>query len=82
MATANSWILVLGNTTRPATRYICHSHRPAKYLNITLGEGPPVGDGFIEPSLPREQVRQDAYLLPKDFEWCVMDLNDSKQAWL
>lgn len=47
---------------------------------VYVGEGPPLGDGFIEPSVPREQVRQDAYLLPKDFEWCIMDLNDSKQV--
>ncbi|KIM87248.1 hypothetical protein PILCRDRAFT_815729 [Piloderma croceum F 1598] len=45
-----------------------------------LGEGPPLGDGFIERSLPREQVRQDAYPLPKEFEWCIMDLNDAKQV--
>jgi glycylpeptide N-tetradecanoyltransferase len=47
---------------------------------VSVGEGPPLGDGFIEPSLPREQVRQDAYPLPKDFEWCMMDLNDTKQV--
>ena len=45
-----------------------------------VGEGPPLGDGFIESSLPREQVRQDAYPLPKEFEWCIMDLNDSQQV--
>jgi glycylpeptide N-tetradecanoyltransferase len=45
-----------------------------------LGEGPPLGDGFIEPAVPREEVRQDAYPLPKEFEWCIMDLNDPNQV--
>lgn len=47
---------------------------------IFTGERPPLGDGYIEPSVPPEQVRKDAYPLPKDFEWCIMDLNDSKQV--
>jgi len=43
------------------------------------GEGPPEADGYIEPSVPREQVRQEPYPLPKDFEWSVVDLNDPEQ---
>jgi hypothetical protein len=30
--------------------------------------------------MPREQVRQDPYPLPKDFEWTVLDINDPKQV--
>ncbi|KAF8485618.1 N-myristoyl transferase [Gautieria morchelliformis] len=45
-----------------------------------LGEGPPLDDGYIEPSKPREEVRQDPYPLPKDFQWCVVDLNDPIQV--
>ncbi|KAH8116866.1 N-myristoyl transferase [Phellopilus nigrolimitatus] len=45
-----------------------------------LGEGPPAEDGYIEPSLPREQVRQDPYPLPKDFEWSSIDLDDPNQT--
>jgi glycylpeptide N-tetradecanoyltransferase len=45
-----------------------------------LDEGPPLGDGFIEPAIPQDQVRQTAYPLPKDFEWCIMDLNDENQV--
>ncbi|KAG6837290.1 hypothetical protein H0H93_011892 [Arthromyces matolae] len=45
-----------------------------------LGEGPPIDDGYIEPSKPREDVRQEAYPLPKDFEWSILDLSDPKQA--
>ncbi|KAF8519472.1 N-myristoyl transferase [Hysterangium stoloniferum] len=44
-----------------------------------LGEGPPLDDGYIEPSKPREEVRQEAYPLPKDFQWCAVDLNDANQ---
>ncbi|KAJ7097834.1 N-myristoyl transferase [Mycena belliarum] len=44
-----------------------------------LGEGPPLNDGYIEPSKPREEVRQDPYPLPKDFEWSALDINDPTQ---
>ncbi|KAF7294860.1 Glycylpeptide N-tetradecanoyltransferase [Mycena indigotica] len=44
-----------------------------------LDEGPPVDDGYIEPSVPRDQVRQEAYPLPNDFEWSTLDINDPKQ---
>ncbi|KAF7338223.1 Glycylpeptide N-tetradecanoyltransferase [Mycena venus] len=44
-----------------------------------LGEGPPLDDGYIEPSKPREEVRQEPYPLPKDFEWSTLDINDPKQ---
>lgn len=49
-------------------------------FNVVAGEEPPQVDGFLEPSVPKEQVRQDAYPLPKDFEWCILDLTDSKQV--
>ncbi|KDR81698.1 hypothetical protein GALMADRAFT_239825 [Galerina marginata CBS 339.88] len=42
-------------------------------------EGPPVEDGYIEPSKPREEVRQEPYPLPKDFEWSVLDISDPIQ---
>ncbi|KAF8077857.1 N-myristoyl transferase [Lyophyllum atratum] len=44
-----------------------------------LGEGPPLDDGYIEPSRPREEVRQEPYPLPKDFEWSTLDLDDPNQ---
>lgn len=44
-----------------------------------LGEGPPLDDGYIEPSTSREEVRQEPYPLPKDFEWSTLDINDPKQ---
>ncbi|KZT40884.1 N-myristoyl transferase [Sistotremastrum suecicum HHB10207 ss-3] len=40
-----------------------------------LGEEPPEADGYIEPSLPRDQVRQDPFPLPKEFEWSIVDIN-------
>ncbi|THU87253.1 N-myristoyl transferase [Dendrothele bispora CBS 962.96] len=45
-----------------------------------MGEGPPIDDGYIEPSKPREEVRQEPYPLPKDFEWTTMDVNDPAQS--
>ncbi|KAL4246059.1 Glycylpeptide N-tetradecanoyltransferase [Abortiporus biennis] len=44
-----------------------------------LDEGPPLGDGYIEPSKPREEVKQDPYPLPKEFEWCTIDVTDPNQ---
>ncbi|KAF8163391.1 N-myristoyl transferase [Crassisporium funariophilum] len=45
-----------------------------------LGEGPPVDDGYIEPSQPRDKVRQEPYPLPAEFEWSTLDINDPKQG--
>ncbi|KAG1803719.1 N-myristoyl transferase [Suillus plorans] len=44
-----------------------------------LGDEVSPDDGFIEPNKSREEVRQDPYPLPKDFEWAILDINDSKQ---
>ncbi|KIJ69006.1 hypothetical protein HYDPIDRAFT_79751 [Hydnomerulius pinastri MD-312] len=44
-----------------------------------LGEGAPVEDGYIEPTKAIEDVRQEPYPLPKDFEWSILDINDPKQ---
>ncbi|EJD02399.1 N-myristoyl transferase [Fomitiporia mediterranea MF3/22] len=44
------------------------------------GEGPPIEDGWIEPPVPREQVRQDPFPLPNEFEWITTDLDDPKQS--
>jgi glycylpeptide N-tetradecanoyltransferase len=45
-----------------------------------LGEQAPDEDGFIEPSRPVEEVRQNAYPLPKDFEWAVVDVTDPAEV--
>ncbi|KAF8965241.1 N-myristoyl transferase [Flammula alnicola] len=45
-----------------------------------LGDGPTLEDGYIEPSKPREEVRQEPYPLPKDFEWTTIDVNDPAQT--
>ncbi|PFH54270.1 hypothetical protein AMATHDRAFT_135405 [Amanita thiersii Skay4041] len=44
------------------------------------GDAAPIGDGYIEPPKPRDQVRQDPYPLPKDFEWSFIDVGDPKQS--
>ncbi|KAH9952126.1 N-myristoyl transferase [Amylocystis lapponica] len=44
-----------------------------------LGEAPPEDDGYIEPSKPPEEVRQEPYPLPKDFEWTTVDMDEPAQ---
>lgn len=51
-------------------------------LTTYTGEGPALDDGYIEPSKPHEEVRQEPYPLPKDFEWSILDINDPKQVCL
>jgi glycylpeptide N-tetradecanoyltransferase len=41
---------------------------------------PPEADGYIEPSKPREEVRQEPYPLPADFEWSTINVNDPSQV--
>ncbi|KAI9453987.1 N-myristoyl transferase [Lactarius psammicola] len=43
------------------------------------GDSAPEEDGYIEPSKPREEVRQDPYPLPKDFEWSILDITEPVQ---
>lgn len=45
-----------------------------------LGEQPPDEDGFIEPSKPTDEVRQNPYPLPKDFEWAVVDVTNPAEV--
>jgi glycylpeptide N-tetradecanoyltransferase len=71
---------VLGNTTSSATRSGQHSQGDSLLTFELTGEGPPLDDGYIEASKPREEVRQEPYPLPKDFEWSTLDINDPKQA--
>lgn len=35
--------------------------------------------GPIEPNKPLDQVRQDPYKLPNDFEWCLIDITQQDQ---
>lgn len=37
-------------------------------------------EGPLEPSKPREEVKQDPYPLGKDFEWSTVDLTDAAQV--
>ncbi|KAH8818790.1 N-myristoyl transferase [Flagelloscypha sp. PMI_526] len=45
-----------------------------------LNEGPPIDDGYIEPSVPHDQVRQEAYPLPKEYEWSTVDIREPEQS--
>ena len=47
---------------------------------LRSGDTAPEEDGYIEPSKPREEVRQDPYPLPKDFEWSILDINEPAQV--
>ncbi|KAH6918482.1 N-myristoyl transferase [Coprinopsis sp. MPI-PUGE-AT-0042] len=44
-----------------------------------LGDAPPEEDGFIEPSKPANEVRQEPYPLPKEFVWSTLDISDAAQ---
>jgi glycylpeptide N-tetradecanoyltransferase len=44
------------------------------------GDEAPDVDGYIESPKPPEEVRQDAFPLPKDFEWSTLDISDPKQV--
>ncbi|KAG9048700.1 glycylpeptide N-tetradecanoyltransferase [Tulasnella sp. UAMH 9824] len=46
---------------------------------VKLGEQVSGDDGPIEPSVPREQVRQDPYQLPTNFVWSQIDMEDAEQ---
>ncbi|TPX40811.1 hypothetical protein SeMB42_g05864 [Synchytrium endobioticum] len=37
-------------------------------------------DGPIEPDKADDQVRQEPYTLPKDFEWCTVNIDDEKEV--
>ncbi|KAG6898342.1 hypothetical protein C0992_009017 [Termitomyces sp. T32_za158] len=54
-------------------------HSSGERSRHNSGEGPPIDDGYIEPSKPQEEVRQDAYPLPDNFEWSILDLSDPQQ---
>ncbi|KAI6132520.1 N-myristoyl transferase [Pisolithus croceorrhizus] len=43
------------------------------------GEEPSSEDGYIEPAKAIEDGRREPYPLPKDFEWSILDVDDSKQ---
>lgn len=47
---------------------------------LALDDMAPEEDGYIEPSKPREEVRQEPFPLPKDFEWSVLDTTTPSQV--
>jgi glycylpeptide N-tetradecanoyltransferase len=50
------------------------------FIRTCPDDGVPEEDGYIEPSKPQEEVRQDPYPLPKDFEWSVLDITEFSQV--
>ncbi|KAF9052854.1 N-myristoyl transferase [Panaeolus papilionaceus] len=44
-----------------------------------IGEGPPLEDGYIEPPKTVDEIRQEPYPLPKEFEWATLDIDDPVQ---
>lgn len=49
-------------------------------IDWPTGEGPPEEDGYIEPSVPVEEVRQTPYGLPNGYEWSTLDIQDPEQV--
>jgi Myristoyl-CoA:protein N-myristoyltransferase, N-terminal domain len=76
---SNTTIAVLGDTTSTSTGSVHLFNSVLALTEWLAGEGPPLDDGYIEPSKPRGEVRQDPYPLPKDFQWCTVDLNNPNQ---
>ncbi|KIP09479.1 hypothetical protein PHLGIDRAFT_67433 [Phlebiopsis gigantea 11061_1 CR5-6] len=44
-----------------------------------LGEEAPSSDGYIEPSRPSSELRQEPYPLPKDFVWSTVDVTNDEE---
>ena len=38
-------------------------------------------DGPIEENTPHDQIRKEPYPLPKEFEWCTIDLNNESEVY-
>lgn len=36
--------------------------------------------GPIEPDIPYDQIRKEPLPLPKEFEWCEIDMSQEKQV--
>lgn len=36
---------------------------------------------MIEDDVPLDQLRQEPYPLPKDFEWVLVDINDDQEVF-
>jgi hypothetical protein len=58
---------------------------PNRYSPILLiyvpGDAAKTGqDGCIEPSKSSDEIRQEPYSLPKEFEWSIIDIDDPKQV--
>ena len=37
-------------------------------------------DGPIEPDTPHDEIRKEPYVLPKEFEWVTLELNNEKEV--
>jgi|SRR3984957_20009762 len=77
--------VVLANSTSATARCDCSLASLTIQLIVIPGEALPLVDGSIEPSKPPDQIRQEAYPLPNDFEWSTLDISDPIQvrnSWL
>lgn len=61
-----------GVTSTSATVFI---HLTYHFLGDPTSE-----DGYIEPSKPHDEIKQEPYALPKEFEWSTIDIGDAKQV--
>lgn len=66
---------------RSLSRSSVHPCIDHKYPDANVDIGDDVEEeGPLEPSKPREEVKQDPYPLPKDFEWATVDLTDAAEV--
>jgi glycylpeptide N-tetradecanoyltransferase len=75
-------VLVLGDAACPSLWCVMfHTvHINSQSAYPWSGDSAPEEDGCIEASKPREEVRQEPYPLPKDFEWSILDINEPAQV--
>lgn len=78
---ANVIGVVLGDATCTSLWCVAYTASVNSINPSFSDDGAPEEDGYIEPSKPTEEVRQDPFPLPKDFEWSVLDITEPAQVW-
>ncbi|RUP44567.1 Myristoyl-CoA:protein N-myristoyltransferase, N-terminal domain-containing protein [Jimgerdemannia flammicorona] len=54
--------------------YFRSTHPPSHLTDETI-----VDEGPIEADIPHDQIRKEPYPLPKEFEWCEVDITDGAE---
>lgn len=72
---------VLGDTASSSVRYDRNTSVNIALIYVVCpGEEAPSSDGYIEPSRPSSELRQEPYPLPKDFVWSTVDVTNDEEV--